>query len=241
MTPFKDEEVLIYDSVVLRRSDLALLEGPFYLNDRILEFFFSYLSLLHPSEDIHFVTPSISYWLTNSKDFESLKAFVEPLKPFKVVIFTVNNNNDMSKTDGGTHWSLLVYYKDANTFVHYDSIQCLNGRYAMKLYEAVKGHVSSRDTDSRLEDLDRIQNKKRRFAMAAMYPCFREYSTPQQNNYYDCGLYVMAIARVICCWGVNTLKKNDEILFPDILKNVDNSVVSTMRIEVLNIIKYLRT
>lgn len=171
MTPFKDEEVLIYDSVVLRRSDLALLEGPFYLNDRILEFFFSYLSLLHPSEDIHFVTPSISYWLTNSKDFESLKAFVEPLKPFKVVIFTVNNNNDMSKTDGGTHWSLLVYYKDANTFVHYDSIRCLNGRYAMKLYEAVKGHVSSRDTDSRLEDLDRIQNKKRRFAMAATYPC----------------------------------------------------------------------
>ncbi|KAM3693616.1 hypothetical protein ACJW31_08G181300 [Castanea mollissima] len=221
IAPFKDEEVLIYDSVVLRRSDLALLEGPFYLNDRILEFFFSYLSLLHPSELIHFVTPSISFWLTNSKDFESLKAFVEPLKPFKVVIFTVNNNDDMSKTDGGTHWSLLVYYKDANTFVHYDSIRCLNGRYAMKLYEAVKGH--------------------RRFAMAAMYPCFREYSTPQQNNYYDCGLYVMAIARVICCWCVNTLKKNDEFLFPDILKNVDNSLESTMRIELLNIIKYLRT
>jgi len=40
---------------------------------------------------------------------------------------------------------------------------------------------------------------------------------------------------------VNTFKKNDEILFPDILKNVDNSVESTMCIELLNIIGYLST
>ena len=41
------------------------------------------------------------------------------------------------------------------------------------------------------------QNKKKIFAMAALYPCFRESATPQQNNYYDCGLYVMAISREI--------------------------------------------
>lgn len=242
--PFEDEKVLSYNSVVLRRSDLDLLEGPVYLNDRIIEFYFSYLSMLHPSEDIHFVTPTISFWLANSKDSESfINAFVEPLKTFKVVIFTVNNNDDMSKTDGGTHWSLLVYYRDTKTFVHYDSFKYINNWYAIKLYQAVKEHLSSTEgSGSTSEEFCQIRKRRRKiYPIAAMGPYFREHSTPQQTNGYDCGLYVMAIAGVICRWCIADLKKNHELLFPDIMEHVDNSVESTMRPELLHIIEDLRT
>ncbi|KAL7201891.1 hypothetical protein ACSBR1_033562 [Camellia fascicularis] len=48
-----DEKILSYNDVVLRRSDLDILSGPYFLNDRIIEFYFSYL---------HVILPRRSYW-----------------------------------------------------------------------------------------------------------------------------------------------------------------------------------
>lgn len=58
-----DEKILSYNDVVLRRSDLHILSGPYFLNDRIIEFYFSYLSSCHPSQDILLVPPSIAFWI----------------------------------------------------------------------------------------------------------------------------------------------------------------------------------
>lgn len=131
------EEALSYGGVVLRRSDLDLLKGPHFLNDCLIEFYFNYLSnnshhqlgddKHHSSlskDDILLVPPTLSFWLANSEDSESLKEFEESNEVLKkqVVIFTVNNNRNVGENDGGTHWSLLVFYRKSNTFVHYDSL-----------------------------------------------------------------------------------------------------------------------
>ena len=90
-----DEKILSYNDVVLRRSDLEILSGPYYLNDRIIEFYFSLLSSSHPSQDILLVPPSIAFWITNCPDVCGLKDFLEPLKfpDKKLVIFPVNSND----------------------------------------------------------------------------------------------------------------------------------------------------
>ncbi|XP_057951925.1 NEDD8-specific protease 1-like [Malania oleifera] len=75
-----DEVVLSYKDVVLKKSDLELLEGPYYLNDQIIGLYFSYLSSLLDSQDILLVPPSVSFWLANCSDPESVKDFAEPLK-----------------------------------------------------------------------------------------------------------------------------------------------------------------
>ncbi|CAL5424266.1 unnamed protein product [Camellia sinensis] len=84
-----DEKILSYNDVVLRRSDLDILSGPYFLNDRIIEFYFSYLPSCYPSKEILLVSPSIAFWIANWPDIESLKDFVEPLNlsSKKLVIF----------------------------------------------------------------------------------------------------------------------------------------------------------
>ncbi|KAL7214236.1 hypothetical protein ACSBR1_026615 [Camellia fascicularis] len=75
-----NEEVLTYKDIVLRRTDLD-----------ILEFYFTYLSSLFTSQDVLLVPHSVSFWLANCQDVESAKDFVEPLKLSgkELVVFTV--------------------------------------------------------------------------------------------------------------------------------------------------------
>ncbi|XP_077210079.1 cysteine proteinases superfamily protein [Tasmannia lanceolata] len=222
MAPSKgNDKILSYEDVVLWRSDLDILGGPYYLNDRIIEFYFSYLSSTYPSQDIILVPPSISFWITNCLDFESLKDVIEPLKlsDKKLAIFTVNDNDDVNEAEGGTHWSLLAYDRDTNTFIHHDSVKELNGRCARKLYKAVVGFVGDHDLASSAR--------------------FVEISTPQQKNGYDCGLYVLAIAKVICHWHMDGLRKTGDHWFSSLEAQVDACAVAEMRNEILRLIQNL--
>uniref|UniRef100_A0A5B7A8W3 Putative NEDD8-specific protease 1 n=1 Tax=Davidia involucrata TaxID=16924 RepID=A0A5B7A8W3_DAVIN len=213
-----DEKILSYNDVVLRRSDLDILSGPHFLNDRIIEFYFSYLTSSYPSEDILLVPPSIAFWITNCPDIESLKDFLEPLNfpGKKLVIFPVNDNSDVTKAEGGNHWSLLAFERNANVFVHHDSYGGMNKGNAKRLYKAVVGYMGTSNTASNLE-------------------CS---STPQQVNGYDCGLYVAAIAKAICCWYKDGGPKDEEgFWFSAVNDQVAPSVVAEMRNKILGLIR----
>ncbi|XP_051126699.1 NEDD8-specific protease 1 [Andrographis paniculata] len=215
-----DEKVLSYNDVVLRRSDLDILSGPFFLNDRIIEFYFSYLTSCHPSEDILLVPPSITFWIKECPDTESLKEFVEPLhlSQRKLIIFPINDNADVTMAEGGSHWSLLAYEKNANLFVHHDSSQGggVNGSHAKRVYRSVTCFVASD---------------------ATYVECF---DSPKQVNGYDCGLYVTAIARAICEWFACGRPKDEQKLwFTSIKEQVTPSLVSKMRSDILELIRSL--
>lgn len=215
----EDEKILSYNDVVLRRSDLGILGGPNFLNDRIIEFYLSYLHSQYPSPDILLVPPSISFWITNCPDAESLAEFVKPLNlpKKKMVIFPVNDNIDLTEAEGGNHWSLLAFERDANLYVHHDSFGGYNTRHAKRLYEAVAPHMESSSTAS----------------------CgrFVEYSsTPQQKNGYDCGLYVLAIARAILFWYSSSGPKDEGLWFSSVEQEVTPSVIYGMREEILRLI-----
>lgn len=217
-----DEKILSYNDVVLRQSDLEILSGPYFLNDRIIEFYFSYLSSRNPSEDILLVPPSIAFWIANCPDTESLRDFLEPLKlpDKKLVIFPVNNNDDVSLAEGGSHWSLLAYEKNANAFVHHDSYLGMNRRHALKLYKSVVGFIG----------LDGSAEAK-----------YMELSnSPQQVNGCDCGLYVTAIARAICYWSESCdYKDRDGLWFSVVKEQVTPAAVGAMRNEILLLIRSL--
>lgn len=219
--PRGDDKILSFGDVVLRRSDLEILSGPHYINDRIIEFCFQDLARDLPN-DILLVPPSISFWIANCIGHESLEDAVSPLDlpSKKLVIFTINDNDDVAMAEGGQHWSLLAYYRAKDVFVHHDSMQGMNGSHAKQLYKRVKGFVGPTAT-------------------------FVEGSTPRQENGYDCGLYVVAIAGVIARWHLQhaaAASDDDEgHWIPSVRSQVDGSTVNGMRKQILSRINQLRS
>lgn len=216
---YADEKILSYNDVVLRQSDLGILNGPHYLNDRIIEFYFSYLSSSHSSEDILLVPPSIAFWTMNCPDIDSLKDFLQPLNlpSKKLVLFPINNNDDVTEAEGGSHWSLLAFEKTTNLFVHHDSFGGLNKNHAKRLYKTLVPYMGVSETG------------------------YMECGcSPQQANGYDCGLYVLAIAKEICCWFDRNAHKNEDLWFSCVQERVTPSTVSRLRIEILELIRSLR-
>ncbi|BFG34322.1 hypothetical protein CerSpe_205960 [Prunus speciosa] len=224
-----DEKILSYNDVVLRRSDLDILSGPYFLNDRIIEFYFSYLSSC--SEEILLVPPSIAFWIMNYPVGQCLTEFLEPLHlpEKKLVIFPINDNDDVSKAGGGSHWSLLAFERNANKFFHHDSNGGffhhdskggMNSVHAKRLYNAVVSFMGVSSSTTK--------------------PVYQECnSSPQQMNGYDCGLYVLAIARVICSWYGRKDNDGDKMWFSAVQGQVTPSVVAGMRNEILGQIRDL--
>ncbi|KAL5057148.1 hypothetical protein RYX36_028752, partial [Vicia faba] len=97
----------------------------------------------------------------------------------------------------------------------------LNSEPSKKLYKAVVGYVGL--SESVL---------KARFLECA--------NSPKQVNGYDCGYYVMAIARVICDWHVNSEKTGANNLWFSVVKErVTSSYVDCMRTKILVFIRDL--
>lgn len=256
----EDKEVLKYKDVVLRASDLETLRESCFLNDQIIAFYFSYLFSSIKTDDMLLVTPSVSVWLANCHDDKFVEEFAQSCKlsSKRLVLFSVNDIDDFAGDDNGSHWSILVYDRTKNSFLHFDSMEGTNNFHAMKLYDVLKeymgpgGQVSRPHTSS--SSLKKQRNKKKSVksvskplggttpepiaaAEPAVLPMFTECKTPQQSNGYDCGLYVLAIARAIC--QCCSLGNNKSDVLSAIENNVDDSVEFKMRSELLEIIQEL--
>ncbi|KAG7018093.1 NEDD8-specific protease 1, partial [Cucurbita argyrosperma subsp. argyrosperma] len=210
-----DLKFLIYNGVVLRRSDVRSLEDCNYLNDVIIDFYFAYLFESHQSDDILLLPTSISFLLGNALDWDTFMDTMESLNfhEKKLIFFTVNENSNFSSS-GGSHWSLLVYCRKRNLFMHYDSLHMMNNESAFAIYKFVNSYIS----------YDSVK--------------FMECRAPRQRNGYDCGLYVMEIARVIYerYFNFDQFQNENEICGSfNVVQSVNcKHVESNMRLHIMN-------
>lgn len=212
--------------ISFKQSDLDELRNERkYLSDVFIEFYFTYLSSIHPSDSILFVPPTISFLLANSADEDDIEDCVKPLElPNRDLIFFPVNN-------GGIHWSLLVYNREFNVFAHHDSLSGLNNSEANELYLAVRDCVH--ETES-LRYRVEFRNKRRHMDGLSRVPGYVKASSPRQENGFDCGLYVMAMANAICKWFCSGVREGNWL--PEIEK-LDGTVGITMRPLVLQLIR----
>ena len=94
------------------------------------------------------------------------------------VIYTINNNSDPEKGDGGTHWSLLIYRKKDNKYIYFDSVKEVNLRHAKELITNLA-----------------VDNES--FGMNGDLPTYKVAKCKQQNNSFDCGIFVMVYMSAI--------------------------------------------
>ncbi|KDR24047.1 Sentrin-specific protease 8 [Zootermopsis nevadensis] len=140
-----DPIILNFHEALLHKSDIDLLSGPHWLNDIIINFYFEYLEKIAYKDEnkFLFVSPDVTQCLKISPS-DDMFVFLDPLQAKKRdFIFLVLNNCEKTDSPGGTHWSLLVNFKQAwqlasnlfkylscygkGDFQELDSLQQVNG------------------------------------------------------------------------------------------------------------------
>ncbi|KAJ3255687.1 hypothetical protein HK103_006129 [Boothiomyces macroporosus] len=157
----KRECILAYGDVQIYNEDLETLEPCQWLNDTVIEFVYEYTEKEEECDFIDLVRPAIVYLIANT-DCD--------IKYTKDYVFLPLNDSD---GDGGSHWSLLVYSRMENTFMHYDSMNNRNDYVAERAIINLQKNLVCKN------------------------PKLKHVNTPQQGNGYDCGVFVLYITHLL--------------------------------------------
>lgn len=168
MTRKEDSVVLSYHDCLIRVSDIKILRSNKWLNDAIIGFYLTFLEKerFHLNDEVLLIGPEVTQCLKESPSSD-VPLFLDPLdaKKKKYIFMAVN---DSGKSAGGTHWSLLLCSQPDNRFLHYDSSAHSNYQSALKL----------------------AFNLGKYFNLGEE-PDMEEMSSLQQDNSYDCGIYLI--------------------------------------------------
>ncbi|XP_026725971.1 sentrin-specific protease 8 isoform X1 [Trichoplusia ni] len=184
--------VLSFHDILLHQSDVALLDGPYWLNDTIISFYFEYLEkkIFRTAKELLFVSPEVTQCIKMVQT-EEIKTFLEPLGiSRKQFVFFPLNDNDTPDVAGGSHWSLLVYSKPEVSFFHFDSSYVTNHNAAWDFASHLIPYLTS------IGSINYVDKE-----------CM------QQGNGYDCGVHVICNAeRVAECAHQTGLIGNCDML-----------------------------
>lgn len=161
--------VLNYHDTVIRQSDVDILKSNSWLTDSIIGFYLEYLEReVYPNKDFLFISPEVTQCIKSSHHNE-IPVFLDPLsaRQYLVIFFPLNNNENVYSS-GGSHWSLLVYFRKDGIFYHFDSSSDINDLQATKLATKLQ-HYFNKDT----------------------LVTVKEGNSLQQSNSYDCGIYLL--------------------------------------------------
>lgn len=165
-----DPIALNFNESCLRMSDVQLLQGPHWLNDQIISFYYEYLERVKykNNPDLLFVPPEVTQCLKLADETE-LDTLLNQLnamqKPF--IFFVLNDNETIHA--GGTHWSLLVFSRPEKTFFHFDSYGNNNTNASQNFVRRVKDLLGCRNVH------------------------IKPIRCLQQANGYDCGIHVICM------------------------------------------------
>lgn len=135
--------------------------------------------------------------------------FLNPLSAHaKDFIITAVNDQQKPDSAGGHHWTLLVYSKPENAFFHFDSIKGTNAEACKKLVATLKACLGC--SNAQLKEVDSLQ----------------------QNNSYDCGIYVLSNTDEV----IHTIGRVGKI---ETIKKITPAKVIPKRNELIQIIKDL--
>ena len=169
--------VLDYHNSLLRKADLRLLEHPNWLNDTLINFayeYFEYSTFSEYQSKVAFIGPDTVQFLKLGAE-DDIAPCIESLGLLtkEVIFFAINDSQ--RDTDSGSHWSVMLFNRDSQTFEHYDSMASNNRMAAKSVAWTLSDHIG----------------------VGASEVPFKEMSCPQQANSHDCGMYLICVTEML--------------------------------------------
>ncbi|ETP24459.1 hypothetical protein F441_02539 [Phytophthora nicotianae CJ01A1] len=175
-------QVLNYHDVQLYESDVALFAGRQWLNDNAVNFYLQYLTQTVASRDVLLMDPAVvsclQHQCENEDEYQDLASGLN-LTSRQLCIIPVTDNDSLG--GDSSHWSLLLY-RDG-MFQHFDSSSGHNKHAARRVaepFELLLQAAGRYDGDGASRHVEEVQD------------------VPQQQNGYDCGMYVLVLAEYFC-------------------------------------------
>lgn len=152
---------------------LTLKSNELWLNDEHIEAYFKSVSQYVSKfrSDVLLLGPNLSQLLKQSSNHDTLTALTNlSFDKIKLAFFCINNylesNESLIPDRRGSHWSLLIFDRERQTFFHYDSIEGSNSKQACILAKKINPDFH-----------------------------FFEKDTIQQTDGFSCGLHVLVNLR----------------------------------------------
>ncbi|ODN02556.1 putative protein-specific protease 1 [Orchesella cincta] len=187
--------VLDYGDSLIRESEVDILKTNQWLNDAVIGFHFEYLgnqAKSHNDPKLELYGPAVTQLLKLIPSSEELQCILgDGLETIEYAVWPVNDSTETEKGYSGSHWSLLVFSRPDNKFMHFDSYGGSNESAARMLYKKLSPLFSSTSTFHDFEGC-----------------C-------AQANGRDCGLHVIMNAELI----VDFIHKSSLSSRPSLWKN----------------------
>lgn len=167
----------------------------------------------YPEAKIVLLRPSMTFLMMQSSDVRSIASALPNFDKITHIFLPVNDARDSTRSDLGSHWSLLLVSKIDGVAFHYDSLGGAN------YYEAQKC------TDR----LSKVLGQALRF--------YQMNDCPQQENSSDCGVYVCILMRHLLIKKLLNANATEKVSMSMAGKAVDSR---SGRKEMMNIIESLR-
>lgn len=194
-----DAKILQYHSITLYKSDLEHILPGEWLNDNNISLIYELIIQIFIkhgrkfSNQIQLLFPSLIQLLMHfPDDVESLLP-VDELKSLKLIFLPINfideMDVDLEDANNGDHWSLGVLSLLDNTLYVYDSMQIDDDEIS---------EIQLKKLVQKLQSCNTIVHGKLKV---------RHLKCDQQQNFDDCGVYVI----MITCYLINQLLHQDEM------------------------------
>ena len=183
------EEILTYNTgAEIRRKDLLTLKPRTWLNDEVINYYMNML-LQREHRPNAVLGSNLQSWFTTSFFFVKLLTGTGEYNYANVRRWTLTV--DIFSSDkvffpinlGNTHWALLVIYLLLKELHYYDSMSCDGTRFLNAALQWLS---------------DELMDKKQMHFDQSEWKCYHsEAEVPQQQNGFDCGMFVIMCARAI--------------------------------------------
>lgn len=180
----------------LSEADMGLLQPGRWLNDQLIAYFFEGFATSSQGS-VLLLQPFVTYMASVLQDSDQLRemlavpsqrgatSLLEQMGERQLILMPINDKTDPDQHEGGGHWSLLVFRRGGDgtppRYEHYDSCSNANASHA-------------RAAAGTLAKLLQPHSRGLTLKLVAM-------NSPQQANGFDCGVYVLATAELLCSGG----------------------------------------